>query len=55
MREEFSPGEQGLQEMKEVLSRIKGNLVEMPLLFLKDEDIAKEGLGLNALTEEVYT
>jgi hypothetical protein len=25
------------------------------LLFLKDEDIAKEGLGLNAWTEEVYT
>ncbi|KAF2161258.1 hypothetical protein M409DRAFT_59260 [Zasmidium cellare ATCC 36951] len=55
VREEFSPGEQGVKEMKEVLSRVKGNLVEMPLLFLKDEDIAKEGLGLNKLTEEVYT
>ncbi len=30
-------------------------LVEMPLLFLKKEDIAQEGLGLNAFTEEVYT
>lgn len=55
VKEEFSPGPQGTQEMKEVLSTIRGNLVEMPLLFLKDEDIAKEGLGLNALTEEVYT
>jgi len=55
VREEFSPGRQGLDEVKEVLARVKGNLVEMPLLFLKDEDIAKEGLGLNALTEVVYT
>ncbi|KAK4631613.1 Phospholipase D1 [Fulvia fulva] len=55
VREEFSPGQQGVDEMKEILSRVKGNLVEMPLLFLKEEDIAKEGLGLNALTEEVYT
>lgn len=30
-------------------------LVEMPLQFLQEEDIAKEGLGLNALTEIVYT
>jgi phospholipase D1/2 len=37
------------------LSTIKGTLVEMPLLFLKEEDIAQEGVGLNALTEEIYT
>lgn len=53
--EDFSPGDQGLREVKEVLSTIKGTLVEMPLLFLKDEDIAKEGLELNVFTEEVYT
>ena len=53
--EEFSPGEQGLREVKEVLSSIKGTLVEMPLLFLKEEDIAKEGISLNAFTEDVYT
>lgn len=53
--ESFSPGEQGLAEVKEILSRIKGNLVEMPLMFLKEEDIAKEGLGLNPFTETVYT
>jgi phospholipase D1/2 len=50
--EEF-PG--GVQQVKEELSKIRGTLVEMPLLFLKGEDIAKEGLGLNAFTEEVYT
>jgi phospholipase D1/2 len=44
-----------VSEVKEVLSQIKGNIVEMPLLFLKEEDIAKEGIGLNAFTEEVYT
>ncbi len=42
-------------EVKEVLSTIRGTLVEMPLLFLKEEDIAKEGVGLNAFTEELYT
>jgi phospholipase D1/2 len=53
--ENFSQGDQGIREVKEVLSTIKGTLVEMPLLFLKEEDIAKEGVGLNALTEELYT
>ena len=53
--ENFAPGEEGARQVKEELSKIKGTLVEMPLLFLKDEDIAKEGLGLNAFTEEVYT
>lgn len=53
--EEFTPGVQGVKEVKEVLSRIKGTLVEMPLMFLKDEDIAKSGLSLNAFTEAVYT
>ncbi|KAF1849313.1 phospholipase D/nuclease [Cucurbitaria berberidis CBS 394.84] len=53
--ENFSQGEQGVREVKEVLSTIKGTLVEMPLLFLKEEDIAQEGMGLNAITEELYT
>ncbi|KAH9867037.1 hypothetical protein IAQ61_007628 [Plenodomus lingam] len=53
--ENFSQGEQGVREVKELLSTIKGTLVEMPLLFLKEEDIAQEGVGLNALTEELYT
>jgi len=53
--ENFSPGEQGVREVKEVLSQIKGTLVEMPLLFLKEEDMAQEGVGLNAFTETIYT
>ena len=55
VKEEFSPGEQGVREVKELLSTIKGTLVEMPLLFLIKEDVAKEGVSLNAFTEEVYT
>ena len=51
----FSPGEQGTKEVKDLLSTIKGTLVTMPLLFLIKEDIAKEGISLNAFTEEVYT
>jgi len=53
--EEFANGEQGLREMKDLLSTVKGTLIEMPLMFLVEEDIAKEGLTLNALTEVVYT
>lgn len=44
VKAEFSDGPQGVRELKELLSRIKGNLVEMPLDFLREEDIAKEGL-----------
>jgi phospholipase D1/2 len=50
---ESFPG--GVEEVKTELAKVRGTLVEMPLVFLKDEDIAKEGLGLNAFTEEVYT
>ncbi len=53
--ENFSPGEQGAREVKELLAGVRGTLVEMPLLFLIEEDIAKEGLEFNAFTEEVYT
>lgn len=45
----------GARELKELLSRVKGTLVEMPLCFLQNEDIAKEGLSFNALTAEIYT
>ena len=53
--EEFPPGEAGVVELKEELCKVKGTLVEMPLMFLIEEDIAVEGLGLNAFTEDVYT
>lgn len=53
VRSEF-PG--GARELKEWLGRVRGTLVEMPLGFLGDvDDIAKEGLGLNGLTMELYT
>ncbi|KAK4948015.1 hypothetical protein LTR10_013069 [Elasticomyces elasticus] len=52
VRDEF-PG--GVRELKELLSQVQGTLVEMPLCFLQHEDIAKEGLTLNPLTEEIYT
>lgn len=55
IRDNFAPGPEGVRQVKDVLSRIKGTLVEMPLMFLINEDIAKEGATLNALTEEVYT
>jgi len=52
VRDDF-PG--GVRQLKDLLSQVKGTLVEMPLTFLLKEDIAQEGLSLNALTEEVYT
>lgn len=55
VREDFPPGPEGIKQVKELLSQVKGTLVEMPLMFLASEDIAKEGLKLNPLTVEVYT
>ncbi|KAK4236652.1 hypothetical protein C8A03DRAFT_45392 [Achaetomium macrosporum] len=53
VREEF-PG--GVDELKEWLSGIRGTLVEMPLQFLIEvDDLAKNGLALNSLTDELYT
>ncbi|OAT06582.1 phospholipase D [Blastomyces gilchristii SLH14081] len=52
IRENF-PG--GVQEVKEELSKVKGTLVEMPLMFLIEEDIAKEGIAFNSLTATLYT
>ncbi|KAI0393490.1 phospholipase D/nuclease [Xylariaceae sp. FL0594] len=53
VRDEF-PG--GVREVKEWLSRVRGTLVEMPLEFLIEvDDLAKEGLSLNAFTDELYT
>ncbi|KAI1379551.1 phospholipase D/nuclease [Hypoxylon crocopeplum] len=53
VRDEF-PG--GVAEVKDWLSRVRGTLVEMPLDFLIDvDDLAKDGLSLNAFTDEIYT
>lgn len=53
--DDFAPGAEGAKQVKELLSQVKGTLVEMPLMFLIEEDIAKEGLTLNDLTEPIYT
>jgi len=55
VRENFAPGPEGARQLKKLLSKVKGTLVEMPLMFLIQEDIAKQGLSLNAFTEEIYT
>ncbi|KAJ5770308.1 uncharacterized protein N7511_002359 [Penicillium nucicola] len=55
VRDDFAPGAEGAKQVKELLSQVKGTLVEMPLMFLIEEDIAKEGLALNDLTEPLYT
>lgn len=53
VRDEF-PG--GVDELKAWLGGVRGNLVEMPLQFLIDvDDLAKDGLALNGLTDELYT
>ena len=53
VRDEF-PG--GVEEVKEWLGRVRGTLVEMPLNFLIDvDDLAKEGLSFNNLTNKLYT
>lgn len=55
VRDDFPPGPEGVKQVKELLSQVKGTLVEMPLMFLIEEDVAKEGLTLNDLTEPIYT
>lgn len=46
VRDEFNPDPRiAIGEVKDVLATVRGNLVEMPLGFLREEDIAKEGLG----------
>ncbi|PGH10519.1 hypothetical protein AJ79_05447 [Helicocarpus griseus UAMH5409] len=46
---------EGVKQVKEELSKVKGTLVEMPLMFLIEEDVAKEGMAFNSLTATLYT
>lgn len=55
VRDGFAEGPEGVKQVKELLSQVKGTLVEMPLMFLIEEDVAKQGLALNELTEPIYT
>ncbi|CAK7223389.1 hypothetical protein SBRCBS47491_005191 [Sporothrix bragantina] len=46
----------GVAAVKARLAEVRGNLVEMPLQFLVEvKDLAKQGLALNSLTDELYT
>ncbi|CAK7265663.1 hypothetical protein SEPCBS57363_001697 [Sporothrix epigloea] len=46
----------GVTAVKARLAEVRGNLVEMPLQFLVEvKDLAKQGLALNSLTDELYT
>jgi phospholipase D1/2 len=51
MRPNFSAGQEGARHVKEILATIKGTLVEMPLEFMKYDDI--ELLMWNPLTQIV--
>ena len=53
--QDFPPGPEGAKAVKDLLSRVRGTLVEMPLMFLIEENIAQEGLSLNDFTEQLYT
>lgn len=55
VRDDFPPGPEGARQVKELLSQVKGTLVEMPLMFLIEEDMAKGGLRLNDWAEPLYT
>ena len=45
-----------VDEIRDQLSRVKGHLVEFPLEFLKDEDLAGQTIPfITDLTEELYT
>ncbi|MBW0471417.1 hypothetical protein O181_011132 [Austropuccinia psidii MF-1] len=51
-----APTAGSLIEVKRELSRIKGNLVEMPLDFLeKEEKLAEESASVNPITMDIYT
>lgn len=52
VKDEF-PG--GVAQVKEELAKVRGMLVEMPLMFLIREDMAKAGVTLNPITEPIYT
>ena len=50
----FASGEEGVKQVKEELSKIRGMLVEMPLQFLAKTDIQIEDPGYNIITRQGY-
>jgi phospholipase D1/2 len=54
-KKNFPQGPEGVKAMKECLAGVRGTLVDMPLEFLADvNDLVKEGIGYNAITEDIY-
>ena len=51
VKEEFKD----VQELKQVLNTVRGNLVEMPLTFMDGVDFAVENLSFNGFTDVIYT
>lgn len=49
--DQFMPPE----EVREKLSQVRGHLVNMPMEFLRDSEMAEWGLQVNSWTESVYT
>lgn len=54
VRDDFPPGPEGVKQVKELLGQVKGTLVEMPLMFLIQEDIARDMARLD-LAESTNT
>jgi len=46
---------QPVDSVRRELDKIKGHLVWMPLMFLKDAEMAEKGMQVNSWTESVYT
>ncbi|KAK2748634.1 hypothetical protein FQN55_004187 [Onygenales sp. PD_40] len=44
-----------IEEVKMKLDAVRGHLVWMPLDFLKDAEMAEQGLSVNQFTESIYT
>lgn len=50
----FSDGDEGVTQVQEELSKIRGTLVEMPLQFLVNSNIQIEDLGYDIITRQGY-
>lgn len=50
-----APSAGNIHEVKRELNRIRGHLVEMPLDFLEQDKMFKEGKAVNLVTMDIYT
>ncbi|KAF1949542.1 phospholipase-like protein PldA [Byssothecium circinans] len=47
--------ERPVEQVRKELDKVKGHLVWMPLMFLRDAEMAEKGLQVNSYTESIYT